>query len=89
MNYLLLNAEKICAIKIKTQAGRLRVNKSRRTISFPKTISFWSPVRPVPNNSYQIKLRGIGLAELDIKTVFGELAGGGFLVNADLTRQSA
>jgi hypothetical protein len=84
VNYLLFNEKKVCAIKLKTRTGRFRTD-SERPVSFPKTIVFWCPIRLVSENSYQLKLRGVGVAALNIKAVYGRLAGGGYQVDAELT----
>jgi len=83
VDYLLLNGKKVCAIKIKKRSGRLRAGSDARAW-FPKQVEFWCPARPVPDRCYYIKVRGAGVAVLDIKTVFGELAGGGYAVHAEL-----
>jgi hypothetical protein len=68
MDYLLLNRKKVCAIKVQTRTGRVRLdpNSSR---SFPRSINFWCSERPLPQNSYEIKLRGLGIVPVNIRTV--------------------
>jgi hypothetical protein len=83
VNYLLLNGKKVCSVKLEQRIGRVRMG-AKRSASFPKAIAFWSPVRPTPDHVYQLKLRGVGVLNLDIKTVFGRLAIGGYHVNAEL-----
>jgi hypothetical protein len=83
MHYLIQNGKRVCTIKLKTRTGRL-TTRSKRSASFPKTIGFWSPMRPVPDQSYHIKLRGVGMASLNIKAVYGPLTGGGYHVDAEL-----
>jgi len=68
MDYLLLNGKKVCAIKIKAQAGRTSP-KPNSAGAFPKTINFWCSKRPLPQHSYEIKLLGAGVAPLNIKAV--------------------
>ena len=56
-------------MKIKAQAGRAFPNPEAAG-SFPKTINFCCSKRPQPQHSYEIKLRGAGVAPLNIKTVW-------------------
>ncbi|MBI3850676.1 MAG: hypothetical protein HY298_10460 [Verrucomicrobia bacterium] len=81
MDYLLQNGKKLCPIKIKSQSGRVRPNPSY-SVSFPKTISFCCVERPLPDEAYELKLRGAGVAALRIKSVGGVNAP--FYVTADV-----
>jgi hypothetical protein len=80
MDYLLQNGKKVCPIKIKTQSGRDRPNPNS-SVSFPKTFSFYCSKRPLPHEAYELKLRGVGVAALRIKSVGG--VSGPFYVRAD------
>lgn len=67
MDFLLLNGEKVCPIKMKARSGRVRFVPG--SVSFPRTINFWCSKRPLPRNSYEIKLRGIGTAAINVRAV--------------------
>jgi len=69
MDYLLSSGKKFCAVKILTRTGRVRVGQGRHG-SFPKSIGFRSPKRPIPPNQYQVRLRGVGVADIKIKEVY-------------------
>lgn len=81
MDYLLQNGKKVCPIKIKSQSGRVRPNPNS-VVSFPKTLSFYCSERPLPQEAYELKLRGVGVAALRIKSV-GAVSGP-FYVTADV-----
>ncbi len=82
MDYLLLNGRKVCAIKLKERSGRVRLDPTSR-VSFPRKINFWCSKRPLPDLGYEIKLRGVGVARLNIRSV-GSPGYGNFDVYADV-----
>ncbi len=86
MDYLLLNGRKVCAIKLKQRAGRASSDPNSRG-SFPRQINFWCPKRPLPQHSYEIKLRGMGVAPLNIRSVWSP-AYGSYDVYADVVSSS-
>ena len=79
MDYLLSNGSKVCSIKILQRPGRMPVD-GHLLGSFPKAMTFLSRERPLPKDSYQVKLRGIGTALIDITSVYTRQKG--FLVEA-------
>ena len=81
MDYLLQNGKKVCSIKIKSQSGRVRPNLNS-VASFPKIFSFCCSERPLPHEAYELKLRGVGVTALRIKSVVGVSAP--FYVTADV-----
>ncbi len=68
MDYLLLKGKRVCSIKVKERAGRVRLTPGA-SVSFPRKINFWCSKRPLPQYSYEIHLRGIGAAPLNIRAV--------------------
>jgi len=86
MDYLLLNGRKVCAIKLKQRAGRASSDPNSRG-SFPRKISFWCPKRPLPQHSYEIKLRGMGVVPLNIRSGWSP-AYGSYDVYADVVSSS-
>jgi len=69
MDYLLSQGRKVCSIKILQRPGRMPVGE-HSLASFPKTVCFLSRERPMPQKSYEVKLRGIGTAAIDITSVY-------------------
>src|SRR5882724_9635820 len=86
MDCLLLNGKNVCRIKIDARAGRVRLDPNS-SVSFPKTISFWCSKRPLPPYGYAVKLRGIGVVPINIKTVGAPLPSQDYYhVSADVGR---
>ena len=79
MDYLLSNGKKLCAIRIMERSGRVRINADSAT-SFPKNITFTCAGRLLPQQPYEIKFRGIGVAPVRIMAAGGNPTGGLFVI---------
>ena len=69
MDSLFCDGKKFCSIKVLARAGRIRPRPDS-SLSFPKTVKFRCHKRPIPRDAYQVKLRGLGVADIKIKAVF-------------------